>query len=134
MDTQPKTKKAIHIKNSLYLVFLLGVMLIPILGKDLTLDFKLFVHDFNEETIFRRFFYHLGLMIQPTVLCWIIFIHAKGFWKIIALSSFLWFLKDCIDVVINNNQATNYEFDLFAYIMIIVITLLWIRLKDRMAN
>ncbi len=127
MDTQDK-------KYAGYILFLILIMVVPLFNP--VFNFKLFVHDFSEtlpngNSIFHAFTYHLGLMLQPTVFCWIVFTLTKGFWKIIFLMSFLWYLKDCVDVIINNNQAMTIEFDLFAYAMIIVITILWAQLRKR---
>ena len=120
-----------NIKNKKYFIYgfvLLVVTLVPLLTKSVIFDFRLFVHDFSQERIFSRFSYHLALMLQPTILAWIIFINAKGFWKTVSLITFLYFLKDSLDVIMHNNVAPNFEFDLISYSLIVVSTILWHRL------
>lgn len=114
-----------------YISLMCFVTWFPMFIGDVTIDFKLFVHDFSEVGILRRFSYHLALMIQPTVLSWIILKHAKGNWHIIALITFLWFLKDCVDVVMYNNTTGSFWLDATGYTLIVLTTvIIWVRTKD----
>lgn len=119
------------LKYSFWLILLLVVTIIPLIIGDITLNFKLYVHDFTKPDILRRFSYHLTLMLQPTILSWIIFTFAKGFWKAVSIICFLWFLKDCIDVIIHNNRANTLIFDLVALLFVIIIIMLWEQLKKK---
>ncbi len=110
-----------------YIGLMIVVTLFPIFIGDATIDFKLFVHDFSEPGILRRFSYHLALMIQPTVLSLIILRFAKGKWHIIALITFLWFCKDCIDVIVYNNTTGSFFIDVIGYSLIVIIVLIWAR-------
>ncbi len=121
-----------HKQYFIYLFFLIAVTQVSVLTKNIIFDYQLFVHDFSQERIFSRFSYHFALMLQPTIIAWGVFMHFKGFWKTVALVTFLYFTKDCIDVVIHNNVAPTVEFDLISYLLIIIVTLLWASLKKKM--
>ena len=112
-----------------YIILMLLVTLFPMFIGDTTIDYKLFVHDFSQEGMLRRFLYHEGLMLQPTILTWIIVRNTTGHWNTIAVITFLWFIKDCIDVVINNNLAPTLFYDLTGYLLIVILTLLWRKLN-----
>lgn len=112
-----------------YILFLVAVMMAPMLLRDVTIDYKLFDFDLSEPDMLRKVAYHLGLMLQPTVLCWIIYTRAKGVWRIISLISFLWFCKDCIDVILHNNKADTFWLDVTGLTVAILIALIWARIK-----
>lgn len=121
-------------KYIFYVLAMLLVLVIPMFNP--VFEFKLFVHDFSKilpdgNTVFHAFFYHLGLMLRPTIMAALIFAHAKGVWKIVALVSLLWLVKDCFDVILDNNQADTFWIDFTGYVLIISITLIaWVRYRN----
>lgn len=131
MDTQTKgkTKNTRTLEYVGYLVSMLLVTFFPIFIGDTTIDYKLFVHDFTEPDILRKFSYHLALMLQPTIAFWIIFRHTKDGWDIIALITFLWFVKDSADVIYNNNVSPTILYDAIGYSLIVISTLIWAKIR-----
>ena len=112
-----------------YIFLLVAVMMAPMLLRDVTIDYQLFDFDLSEPDMLRKVAYHLGLMLQPTILCWIIFTHAKGIWRVVSFISFLWFCKDCLDVILNNNTADTFWLDVSGLTVAILISLIWARIK-----
>lgn len=112
-----------------YIFLLVAVSAAPLLLRDVTIDYQLFDFDLSEPDMLRKVAYHLGMMLQPTILCWIIYTHAKGVWKAISLISFLWFCKDCVDVIVHNNTADTFLLDVAGLSVAILMALLWARIK-----
>ncbi len=122
---------AIPLKEILaYISLMVLVTLFPIFIGDNTIEFKLFMHDFSEPGILKKFSYHLALMLQPTILSWIVLRFVRGKWFIIALITFLWFVKDCVDVIVYNNTTGVFWLDFTGYSLIIItIVFVWARQK-----
>ena len=104
-----------------------------------TFDYVLFVHDFNNEysdgaTITSTFLYHLGLMVEPFLIyLWFYIGKFSKFERYIFASIIPYQLKDCIDVVLFNNQ-TPIEFEAIGIIIVVTIGILWAMMKPLKSN
>ena len=113
-----------------YVVLMLSVTIAPMLLREVTIDYQLFDFDLSEPDMLRKVAYHLGLMLQPTILAWIILTHASGYWRVLCTISFLFFVKECVDVIVYNNSVGTFWYELAGYLLIITITsLLWAQRK-----
>jgi len=103
---------------------------------DFTFDLKTTVYDFNVRyssgmSELSGVLYHTKMVFQTAVAFFWIFKISHGAWRWIALLTCEVLGKECIDIILYNNQTATFLYEFVAYFTIIALIIIWYRLTTR---